>query len=118
MTALDFTQLTRRADPDRADCWCVYCGDIHAGTIAIANGMPNAKNCWRWSAGFFPGSRPGEVKSGTANTFAEARAKFERAWLVFAATRTEADFSEWRDQQRWTAEKYRLRDSGQPVPIR
>jgi hypothetical protein len=114
----DFTKLTRRAVPDRADCWHVYCGDIRAGTISKAVGMPNAMNLWNWSAGFYPGSGPGEIKGGTANTFEEAKAKFERAWLAFASSRTADDFEEWREQQEWTARKYAARDAGLPVPRR
>jgi hypothetical protein len=96
----------------------VYCDDIHAGTIAKAAGTPNAIEQQKWSAGFYPGSGPGEIKQGSANTFEEARAAFEKAWLAFASTRTEADFNEWREQQEWTARKYAARDRGQPVPRR
>src|SRR3954468_19573058 len=109
---LDFTQLTRRRDPHREHCWLIYCADIHVGTIARAVGMPNALNLWTWRAGFYPGSRPGEIKGGTADTFEEARAAFEKAWPVFAAKRTEADYQEWREQRDWTARKYALRDQG------
>ena len=118
MTALDFTQLTRRADPDRADCWRIYRGDVCAGWIARSVGRPNAQNEWTWSAGFYPGSGPGEIKIGTADTFAEARAKFERAWLAFASSRTPEDFEEWREQRDWTARKYAARDRGEQVPVR
>lgn len=118
MTALDFNRLTRRRDPDRPDCWQVYCGDICAGWIAKAIGMPNAQNDWTWSAGFYPGSRPGEIKSGTADSFKEAKAKFERAWLAFASSRTPDDFEEWREWQDWTARKYAARDASLPVPTR
>ena len=38
------------------------------------------------------GSEPGEQRSGTANTFDQARAAFEKAWQVFAANRTESDY--------------------------
>ena len=116
--ALDPTKLTRRRDLDRADCWLIYCADIHAGIIAKAIGMPNAVNHWSWSAGFYPGSRAGEIKSGSAETFEAARAAFEKAWQHFAATRTEADYQAWRDHRDWTARKYSLRDGGQPVPLR
>jgi hypothetical protein len=68
---------------------------FHAGTIAKATGMPNAVNNWNWSAGFYPGSRPGEVKTGSAETFEAARVAFEKAWQHFAATRTEADYQAW-----------------------
>jgi hypothetical protein len=118
MMQFDFNKLTRRRDPYRPECWRIYCGDICAGWIAKAVGMPNAMNLWTWSAGFYPGSGPGEIKGGTANTFEEARAKFERAWLTFASSRTPDDFEEWRDQRDWTARKYAARDAGQPVPRR
>jgi len=39
------------------------------------------------------------------------RVEFESAWFIFLAKRTEADFQEWRDQQTWTAEKYRRFES-------
>jgi hypothetical protein len=39
-----------------------------------------------------------------------------RAWRVFLANRTEADFQAWRDQQVWTAEKYRRVDRGEQMP--
>lgn len=68
--------------------------------------------------GFYPGSRPGEYRSGSAPTFEEARAQFERAWMVFAANRTEADYQEWRDQRDWTAFKNALTDRGEKVPAR
>jgi hypothetical protein len=29
--------LTRRLDPDRPDCWLIYFGDVHVGTIARRN---------------------------------------------------------------------------------
>lgn len=115
---MDFNNLRRRRDRERPDCWHIYCDDIHAGTIALATGRPNAAIEWQWSAGFYPGSHPNEIKSGTAPTFEAAKAAFERAWIVFASKRTEADFAEWREHRDWTAKKYALRDSGQPVPIR
>jgi hypothetical protein len=100
MVPLDFNELTRsRADPDRDDCWHIYRGDVHAGTIAKANGMPNAKNEWRWSAGFYPGSGPGEIKGCTASTFDEARAAFKIACLKFAHSRKPEDFVAWRDHR-------------------
>ena len=35
---------------------------------------------------------------------------------MFLANRTEADFQEWRDQEAWTAEKYRRSDRGERMP--
>jgi hypothetical protein len=64
----------------------------------------------------YPGSNPGEQRGGTAGTFEQARAKFETAWRVFLPKRSEADFQAWRDQQAWTAEKYRRFDRGERMP--
>jgi hypothetical protein len=35
---------------------------------------------------------------------------------VFLSKRTEADFQKWRDQQAWTAEKYRRFDRHERMP--
>jgi hypothetical protein len=35
---------------------------------------------------------------------------------VFSSKRTEADFQAWRDQEAWTAEKYRRFDRGERMP--
>jgi hypothetical protein len=110
--------LTRRRDPHRAECWQIYFADIHVGTIARTVGNPNAEPKWQWQCGFYPGSAPGEQRGGTARTFDEARADFDKAWRVFSSKRTEADYEEWREQQRWTARKYAVRDRGEPVPLR
>ena len=114
----DTTKLVRRPDPHRKDTWSIYAGDIVAGSIARAAGTPNALVQWKWSAGFYPGSKPGEIKGGTTDTFEQARAAFEKAWRVFASARTEADYAEWRDQRDWTARNYSLRDRSLPVPLR
>jgi hypothetical protein len=108
--------LTRRRDLHRADSWRVYYGDVRVGTIARAVGTPNATEEWRWQCGFYPGCNAGEHRAGAAPTFDQARAGFERAWLVFSARRTEADYQAWRDHQAWTAEKYRRIDRGERMP--
>lgn len=112
------TKLTRRPDPHRKDAWMVYADDICAGSIARAAGTPNALVQWKWQVGFYPGSKPGEIKSGTTDTFEQAREAFEKAWAIFLSNRTEADFEEWRERQKWTERKYAARDAGQPVPRR
>jgi hypothetical protein len=62
--------LTRRRDLEAPDeCWHVYYGDVHAGTISIRAGIPHDEDPWGWSCGFYPGSDPGECTSGTAETF-------------------------------------------------
>jgi hypothetical protein len=106
-------ELTRRRYPEaRDECWHVYYGDVHAGTLAIRTGNPNDTDPWEWRCGFYPGSHPGECRSGTAASLGDARAGFEEAWKVFLSNRTEADFQEWRDQRDWTARKYALWDRG------
>jgi hypothetical protein len=108
--------LTRRRYPKRHECWHVYNGDVHIGTIARRAGVPVDVDQWGWDCGFSPGSHPGECTGGSAPTFDQARADFEAAWRVFLANRTEADFQAWRDQEAWTAEKYRRFDRGEHMP--
>jgi len=109
-------QLTRRRSTDRPDCWHIYSGDVHAGTIALRAGNPHDTDPWEWSCGFYPGSRPGEIQSGTSETFDQARAEFGSAWAVFLANRTEADFQAWRNQRDLTAWKYAMWDRGFKLP--
>jgi hypothetical protein len=66
----------------------------------------------------YPGSKPGEQRGGTADTFDQARADFEKAWQVFSSKRTEADYEAWRERRDWTARKYALMDRGEKVPVR
>jgi hypothetical protein len=109
--------LTRRRDPDaRQDCWLIYYGDIHVGTIAIRPGIPYDQPAWGWLCGFYPGSNPGECTTGTAADFDEARVDFEAAWGVFLSKRTEADFQAWREQRGWTDGKYAMWARGERLP--
>jgi hypothetical protein len=110
-------ELTRRRSTDaREECWHIYYGDVHAGTIAIRTGNPHDEDPWEWHCGFYPGSEPGEQQNGTAATFDEARTDFENAWRVFLSKRTEADFRAWRDQRDWTARKYEMWTTGEKLP--
>jgi hypothetical protein len=110
-------ELTRRrSDNHRQECWQIHYGDVHAGTITERVGNPRDTARWEWRCGFCPGSNPGEHQSGTAASFAEARADFESAWKIFLSKRTEADFRAWRHQRDWTAEKYRRFDRGERMP--
>jgi hypothetical protein len=71
------TALTRRRCPDvPEECWRAYCGDVHVGVIAVRTGKPHDTDPWEWRCGFYPGSCPGEHRSGVAACFAEARADF------------------------------------------
>jgi len=46
-------ELTRRRNPDAPEeCWHVYYGDVHAGTITIRTGCPHDKDPWEWICGF------------------------------------------------------------------
>src|SRR5882757_782133 len=93
-------ELTRRrSEQHREECWHIYFGDVHVGTITERTGNPHDTDQWEWSCGFYPGSGPGEIS-------------FERAWQVFLSNRTEADFQAWRNQRDWTALKYALWDAG------
>jgi len=76
-------ELTRRRYRERQDCWHVYYGDVHVGTIARRVGIPHNGQPWRWICGFYPGSEPGEFRDGTAATFDQAWADFEVAWKRF-----------------------------------
>ena len=97
---------------NRHNCWHIYYGDVHVGTIAERVGNPHDTDSWEWSCGFYPGSYPGEHQSDTTATFEEARADFEHALQVFLSNRAEADFQAWRDQRDWTERKYALWDAG------
>jgi hypothetical protein len=106
-------ELTRLRSADRRhNCWHIYFGDVHVGTITERVRNPHDTDQWEWNCGFYPGSEPGEIQSDTAATFEEARAAFELAWRVFLSKRTEADFQAWRNQRDWTARKYAPWDAG------
>jgi hypothetical protein len=109
-------RLTRRRYPKRQDCWQIYFGDVHVGTIARRAGQPHDQDPWQWLCGFYPRSNPGEQTGGTALTFDQARADFEVAWQKFSARRTEADYQAWRDQRDWTARKYAMWERGERFP--
>jgi hypothetical protein len=109
--------LTRRRDPDvRQESWLVYYGDVRVGAIAKRTGNPYETEPWEWRCGFCPGSNPGDDRHGTAASFDAARAAFEAAWRDYLPKRCEADFQEWRDQEAWTAEKYRRFDRHERMP--
>jgi hypothetical protein len=109
--------LTRRRSPeDRQECWLIYYGDVHAGTIMERTGNPHDTEPWEWRCGFYPGGPHGDHRFGCAATFEDARAAFESAWGLYHPKCTEAGFEEWRDQEAWTAEKYRRFDRGERMP--
>ena len=108
-------ELTRRRSTDaREECWHVYYGDVHAGTIAIRSGIPHDEDPWEWHCGFYPGSHPGERQDGTAASFDEARSDFETAWKVFLASEPRRSGVAW--PASWTARKYAMRQAGEKLP--
>jgi hypothetical protein len=109
-------ELARRRYSERPDCWHVFYGDVHVGTIARRTGCPADVDQWEWSCGFYPGSHPSEHLHDTAASFDQARADFAPAWRHFSARRTEADYQEWRDARDWTARKYAMWAAGELLP--
>jgi hypothetical protein len=110
-------QLTRRrSDNPHQETWHVYYGDVHVGTIGQRAGVPVDVDPWQWSCGLHPGCEPGEYQNGTAPDFFTTRRKFEIAWCELTATKTEADFQEWRDQRDRTARKYAMWARGEKLP--
>ncbi|MDR3484149.1 MAG: hypothetical protein P4M05_04465 [Bradyrhizobium sp.] len=108
--------LTRRRYPERQDCWHVYCGDVHVGTIARRMGCPVDVDQWEWKCGFYPGIEPGQHQDATAVDFDHARADFEAAWQEILPTLAETDFRKWCDQRDFTAWKYAMWDAGRKLP--
>ena len=51
------TPITRRCAPHRSDCWLIYFGDVHVGSVGRAVGTGAAQR-WVWFCGFYPGSNP------------------------------------------------------------
>ncbi len=93
--------LSRRRSTDaREECWHIYYG-------ACASARSQDASATRLTL---------TRTSDTSETFEQARTDFEAAWAVFLSKRTPADFQAWREQQAWTAEKYRRFDRGERMP--
>jgi hypothetical protein len=96
------------------DCWHVFYGDVHVGTIAARAGVPVDVDQWGWQCGFHPHRcRPID---GTAEPFEQARADFEATWQEYLPQCSEADFDEYRRQRAWTAWKYAMHDAHCGLP--
>lgn len=109
--------LTRRRDPDsREETWLISYGDVHVGTIGMRSGNPPASDSWSWRCGFYPGSRPCEGTSGTAESFEAARTAFEAAWSVFLSRRTENDFQQYRRHRAFVTWTLAMLDAGCKLP--
>ncbi len=109
-------ELTRRRYPERPDCWHVYYGDVHVGTIALRPGVPIDVDQWGWDCGFYPLTHRGIAENGTSADFETARVEFEAAWLRYLPQCLEADFTEYRRKRAWNAWKYAMRDRGCRLP--
>ncbi|WP_027578505.1 hypothetical protein [Bradyrhizobium sp. Ai1a-2] len=111
------TELRRRRDDTRPEeCWLIYYGDVLVGTIAARTGGPRDEAKWDWKCGFYPGTEPGDHRSGSADTFQVARTAFEAAWEILRDSRTEADFQAWRNEQAITTWKYAMWEAGAKLP--
>jgi hypothetical protein len=108
--------LTRKRVNDRPLTWHVHYAGVRVGVIVERSGAPPSSDQWQSVCGFYRGSNPGDDRHGTAASFEAARAAFEAAWRDYLPKRTEADFKEWRDQEAWTAEKYRRFDRHERMP--
>jgi len=73
------TKLTRRRDLNRdQESWLIYFGDVNVGSIGLRAGVPYDAPSWGWACGFYPGTSPGEHRTGIAATFEEAH--IAQAW--------------------------------------
>jgi hypothetical protein len=108
--------LTRKRVNDRPETWHVHYAGVRVGVIVERSGAPPSSDPWQWCCGFYPGSEPGEQRYGTSASFETARAAFEAAWHDYLPNLSDADFQAWRDQEAWTAEKYRRFDRHERMP--
>jgi hypothetical protein len=106
----------RRSDNPHREVWHVYFGDVQVGSIVQRAGVPVGVHQWEWSCGFFPGCDHWEHSDGTALDFFTVRREFEAAWRDLSATKTEADYQEWRDQRDRIARKYASWARGEKPP--
>lgn len=103
------TALTRRrSDSEHQETWHIYFGDVRVGVIGMRTGLPTHADQWGWSVGFYPGMEPGAARSGSAETFDEARAAFEGVWQQLGPTLSEDSFETWRRSRDFHAWKYRM----------
>jgi hypothetical protein len=110
------TLTRRRAKDTHQECWCIFYGNVHVGTITERAGVPHDVDQWGWICGFYPVTRRGEHADGTAKIFEQARADFEAAWAGYLSRCTPADFEEYQRQRAWAAWKYAMHDTGMKMP--
>jgi len=57
--------LTRGRYSKRSDCWHVYYGDVHVGTIVLRTAARSASTKREWKCGLYPGMEPGRSHNGS-----------------------------------------------------
>jgi len=77
--------LTGRRYPEHQDCWHVYYGEVHVGTIARRTGCPVDVDRYEWRCGFYPGIEPNRQRNDTARLRGRSR------WLRSRLARDSAD---------------------------
>ncbi len=97
-------QVTRRADAE-PDSWSIWYDNVCVGSIAKQPWNTQHGIRWLWTCGFQPGATPKDYSSGLTDTFEEARDQWQAAWEVYLPRRTDIDFEEWRQHQRFMANK-------------
>jgi hypothetical protein len=107
-------QVTRRADAE-PESWSIWYDDVCVGGISRLPGHPKREvGRWLWTCGFQPGGAPKDYSSGPTDTFEEARDQWQAAWEVYLPRRTDFDFEEWRQHDRFMADKMAGRLSPPP----
>src|SRR6478609_10282562 len=78
---------------------------------------PDSSEVWQWQCGFYPGSKPGKHRTGSAPSFEAAPARRSR-WhgANILPKSTEANFQASRVHDAWTREKYARFDCGERIP--
>jgi hypothetical protein len=104
--------LTRKRVYDRPETWHIFYGEVRVGVIVERSGAPPTAPRWQWCCGL--GLKPHDQRSDTSPTFDAARAAFAMAWGDLRVT--SSDLDAWRDQEAWTAEKYRRFDRHERMP--
>jgi hypothetical protein len=103
------TLARRRAKDTHQECWHIFYGDVHVGTITERAGVPHDVDQWGWQCGFYPLTHRHEHAEGTAASFNQARDAFEAAWKAYLPKCTPADFEEYRRQR--AANRMELRNA-------
>jgi hypothetical protein len=107
--------LTRKRVNDRPVTWHILYAGVRVGMIVERSGVANTAEPWEWHLGFYPGGPHGGHKYARTESFEAARFAFEAAWRLYLPKCSEAGFQAWRDQEAWTAEKYRRFDRREPM---